>query len=180
MRAKNHRPIGLVECLIQTIKRRLNCKKLGNRNNTLINNDAIKSILYQLRICKKKTTKVTPFQAHFGRKPNTPLSNLSTIPKSSDISDENILNHYLDAVKVSVKGYLDNNGRVTGEHSDILFEEAMTKAQMDEGRRYNGEKKKAASRFILHPMPSNPTPVRKNRYNWRWLDRCPRDEHENC
>ena len=42
--------------------------KLNSRNNTFTIKKAIKSIVYQLRICKQKRTNVTPFQAHFGRK----------------------------------------------------------------------------------------------------------------
>ena len=56
--------------------------KLDNRNSTFTIKEAIKSIVYQLRIFKQKTTNVTPFQAYFGRKPNTPLSIISTIPNS--------------------------------------------------------------------------------------------------
>ena len=89
--------------------------KLDNRNKTFTIKEAIKSIIYQLRICKQKTTNVTPFQAHFGRKPNTPLSNKRTIPKSSNLSYENILHHYLDADTVPVEDYLDENGWVTGD-----------------------------------------------------------------
>ena len=91
--ANDHRAIGLLERMIQTIKRRLKCKKLDSRNNTFTSKEAMKSIVYQLGICKQKTTNVTPFQAHFGWKPNTPLSNISTIPKSSNSSYENILHH---------------------------------------------------------------------------------------
>ena len=156
--ANDHRAIGLVERLIQTIKRRLSCKKLDNRNKTFTIKEAIKSIIYQLRICKQKTTNVTPFQAHFGRKPNTPLSNISTIPKSSILSYENILHHYLDADTVPVEDYLDENGWVTGGRSDILIEEAMQKAQVDEGPLYNGDHNKAISRFIMHPKLNNPIP----------------------
>ena len=112
--------------------------------------------MYQLRICKQKTTNVTPFQAHFGCKPNTPLSNIGAKPKSSNLSYENILNHYLDADTVPVEDYLDDNGWVTGERSDILVEEAMSKAQVDAGRRYNRDKNKSVSRFILHPKLTNP------------------------
>ena len=89
--ANDHRAIGLVERLIQTIKRRLSCMKFDNRNKRFTIKEAIKSIVYQLRICKQKTTNVTSFQAHFGRKPNTPLSNISTVPKSSNLSYENTL-----------------------------------------------------------------------------------------
>ena len=102
--------------------------KLDNRNKTFTIKEEIKSIIYQLRICKQKTTNVTPFQAHFGRKPNTPLSNISTLPKSSNLSYENILQHYLDADNVPAEDYLDENGWVTGDRSDILIEEAMQKA----------------------------------------------------
>ena len=148
--ANDHRAIGLVKLLIQIIKRRLSCMKLDSRNNTFTIKEAIKSIVYQLRICKQKTTNVTPFQAHFGRKSNTPLSNISTVPKSSNLSYENILYHYLDADTVPVEDYLDDNGWLTGDRSDILIEEAMQKAQVDAGRRYNGEYNKSVSRFFMH------------------------------
>ena len=111
-----------------------------------------------MRICKQKTTNVTSFQAHVGRKPNTPLSNISTIPKSSNLSYENILHHYLDADTVPMEDYLDENGWVTGDRSDRLIEEAMQKAQVDEGRRYNGNTNKSVSRFIIHPKLNNPIP----------------------
>ena len=81
-------------------------------------------------MCNQKTTNVTPSQAHFGRKPKTRLSNISTMPKSSNLSYENILNHYLDADTVPMEDYLDDNGWVTGERIDILVEEAMSKARM--------------------------------------------------
>ena len=141
--ANDHRAIGLVERLIQTIKRRLSYMKLDNRNNTFTIKEAIKSIVYPLRICKQKTTNVTPFQAHFGRKPNTPLSNNSTIPKSSNLSYENVLNHYIDTDTVPLEDYLDNNGWVTGDRRDFLIGEAMQKAQVDAGRRYNGDRNKS-------------------------------------
>ena len=84
--------------------------KLDSRNNTIIIKEAIKSIVYQLRICKQKTTNVTLFQEYFGRKPNTPLSNISTVPKSSNLSYENIPHHYLDAAIVPAEDYIDDNG----------------------------------------------------------------------
>ena len=156
--ANDHRAIGLVERLIQTIKRRLSCLKLDNRNQSFTIKEAIKSIVYQLRICKQKRTNVAPFQAHVGRKPNRPLSSISTVPKSSNLSYEDILHHYLDADTVPVEDYLDENGWVTGDCSDILNEEAMQKAQVDAGRRYNGDHNKSISRFFVHPKLNNPIP----------------------
>ena len=132
--------------------------KLDNRNQSFTIKEAIKSIVYQLRICKQKTTNVTPFQSHFRRKPNTPLSNISTAPKSSNLSYEDILHHYLDADTVPVEDYLDENGWVTGNRSDIFIEEAMQKAQLDAGRRYNGDHNMSVSRFSVHPKLNNPIP----------------------
>ena len=59
------------------------------------------------------------------------------------MSYENTLPHYLDADAVPVEDYLDDNGWVTRDRSDILIEEAMTKAQVDGGRRYNEDKNKS-------------------------------------
>ena len=95
--ANDHRAIGLVERLFGTIKQRLACIKEANKElNSFIIKAALKSIIYQLRICKHETTKLSPFESHFGRKANTPLSNISTQPKSSNLSYEKILNHYID------------------------------------------------------------------------------------
>ena len=105
--ANDHRVIGLVERLIQTIKRRLSFMKLDNRNNTFTIKEAIKSIVYQLRICKQKTTNVTLFQAHFEEQQTR---HLATYVKSQNLSYENILNHYFDADTVPVEDYLDDNG----------------------------------------------------------------------
>ena len=124
---------------------------IDSRNNTFTIKEAINWIVYQLRICKKKTTNVTPFQAHFKKKPNTPLSNISTVPKSSNLSYENILHHYLDAHTVPVEDYLNDNGWMTGDRSDILIEEAMQKAQVDAGRRYNGEHNKSVLGLLCIP-----------------------------
>ena len=74
------------------------------------------------------------------------------------MSYENILHHYLDADPVPVEDYLDDNGWVTSDRSDILVEEAMQKAQVEAGRRYNGDKNKSISRFIMHPKLNNPVP----------------------
>ena len=71
----NHCAIGLLERLIQTIKSTLACIKEEKSNNNAFHvKYALKIIIHQLRICKQKTTKISPFEAHFGRKLNSPLS----------------------------------------------------------------------------------------------------------
>ena len=55
----DHREIGLVERLIQTIKSRLACIKTLAQNNFNLK-ASINSVIYQLRICSQKTT---PYQS---------------------------------------------------------------------------------------------------------------------
>ena len=65
----DHRAIGLVERLIQTIKNRLACiKEEKSSTNAFHVKHALKIIIHQLRICKQRTTKISPFEAHFGKK----------------------------------------------------------------------------------------------------------------
>ena len=64
----DHHAIGLVERLIQTIKIRLAYIKIEKSfSNAFHIKHALKIIIHQLRICKQKTTKIPPFEAHFGR-----------------------------------------------------------------------------------------------------------------
>ena len=103
----DHCAIGLVERLIQTIKSRLACiREETSASNAFHIKYAKKIILQQLRICKQRTTNISPFEAHFGRKPNIPLSVISTKPNSSNISCENILSHYLDEDTVTPEDIL--------------------------------------------------------------------------
>ena len=91
----DHRAIGLVERLMQTIKNRLDCIKTAARNQFNVK-ASINSIIYRLRICRQKPINVSPFEAHFGRKANTPFSNISTKPDPNSLTYKNILNKYLD------------------------------------------------------------------------------------
>ena len=111
----DHCPIGLVERLIQTIKSTLACiKDEKSANNAFHVNYALKIIIHQLRICKQKTTNISLFDAHFGLKPNTPLSASSTKPKLSNLSNENIVNHYLDEDTVTPEAILPDNEWLNG------------------------------------------------------------------
>ena len=57
-----------------------------------------------------------------------------------------------------MKTWTKMDGWVTGDRSDILIDEAMQRAQVDAGRRYNGDHNKSVSRFILQPKLNNPIP----------------------
>ena len=124
----DHCAIGLVERLIQTIKNRLACnKEEKSASNTFHIRHALKIIIHQLRICKRKTTKISPFEARFGRKPNTPLSVIATKPKLSNLSDENIVNPYLDEDTVPPEAILPDDKWVNGYRSDIEVDDLRSK-----------------------------------------------------
>ena len=78
----DHRAIGLFERLIQTIKNRLACIKTAARNQFNMK-ASINSIIYHLRTCRRTIIYVSPFEAHFSIKANTPLNNISTKPDPS-------------------------------------------------------------------------------------------------
>ena len=104
--AKDHRAISL-ERLISTKKPRLTCiKETYKESNSFSIKEAHDTILYQLHICKHKTTGISLFESHFGRRSNTPLINNCLIPKYSDLSYNKILNHYSDEETVIRKELL--------------------------------------------------------------------------
>ena len=88
--------IGLVERLIQTVKRRLGCIKLDPRQHPFNIKQSLKQIAQELRICRKKATNISPFEAHFGRPANTPITNLTTKPDSRHLKWPNVQHDYLD------------------------------------------------------------------------------------
>ena len=94
--ANDHRSIGLVERLIQTVKRRLGCIKLDPKQHPFNIKQSLKQIAQELRICRKKATNISPFEAHFGRPVNTPITNLTTKPDSKNLKWPNVQHDYLD------------------------------------------------------------------------------------
>ena len=88
----DHRAIGLVERLIQTFKNRLACIKTAAQKQFNLKT-SINSKIYQLRICRQKTIIISPFEALFGRKANTTLSNISTETDPNSLTYKRILNN---------------------------------------------------------------------------------------
>ena len=125
----DHRAIGLVERLIQIIKNRLAyIKEEKLPTHAFHVKHALKIIIHQLRICKQRTTKTSPFEAHFGRKPNTPLSVIATKPNLSNLTYKNIITHYLDEDTVMPEEILPDDKWVNGYRSDIEVEIGMSRA----------------------------------------------------
>ena len=94
--ANDHRSIGLVERLIQTVKRRLNCIKLDTNQRPFNIKQSLRQIAQELRICRKKATNLSPFEAHFSRPTNTPITNLTSCADSRNLKWPNIKSDYLD------------------------------------------------------------------------------------
>ena len=170
----DHRAIGLVERMIQTIKRRLSCMKAENKD-TFATSKAIKQILSDLRITRQKATKITPFEAHFGRPANTPLRNISTSPSSLNLTYEKIINHYLHADTVPVDDYLDDAGLTYPERSELDIEKSMNKAQQDAGLRYRDSDNKESRfiMFIIHPKLTNHIPRTEKTLNVKLARKLP-------
>ena len=69
-------------------------------------------------------------ESHFGRKANTLLSNISTKPNSSDLSYENVLNHFLDEETVTPNELLPEE-HWGNDRSDDEIERNTCKATRD-------------------------------------------------
>ena len=86
----------MVEILIQTIKRRLAVLDIDRYwpNTTVANRLA--NIIENIRLIPNTTTKISPFEAHFGRKPNTELSNITTKTSHKNLTYKNLTKYCLD------------------------------------------------------------------------------------
>ena len=85
----DHSAMGMVERLTRTLKSRLANMKIDKTNKPFKLASDVAELIRTLRITPNATTKAIPSQTCFGRKVNTPLSNLSTSPKLSNLSWEN-------------------------------------------------------------------------------------------
>ena len=56
----------------------------------------LQNISFELRTCRKKNSKLSPFEAHYGRKANTALTNITSKPNIKNLNWSNTLKYYLD------------------------------------------------------------------------------------
>ena len=145
----DHRAFGLVERLFQTIKNRFACCKTAAQNQFNVK-ASTNSIIYQLRICRQKTINISPFEAHFGRKANTPLSNMTTKPDPKSLTYKNILNKYLDLETVRWDELITDHNWMNDERSDIEIEVNKNRLGKEAMKRQK-ENTNKESRLISHP-----------------------------
>ena len=156
----DHRAIGLVESLIQTIKNRLAyIKEEKSSANAFHVKHALEIILHQLRICKQRTTKISPFEEHFGRNSNTPLSVILNTTKLSNLTYENIANYYLDEDTVMPEELLPDDKWLNGYRSDIEVEIGMSRATQ-EAKTLERASTDGKSRF-LQTKATGPIPLKE-------------------
>ena len=94
--AGDHRATGMVERLIQTIKRKLGLMQIDPLWSSKDISTMIAIIIQSIRLIPNRITKIAPFEAHFGRKQNTALSNIVTKPNKQHLSYKQIKNFASD------------------------------------------------------------------------------------
>ena len=81
---------------MQTLKRRLEVKKNDSKNTPFKLASDIAAIIKRLRINPRGATKITPFEAHMGRKASLPLLIIATINSPNILNWENAKRACLD------------------------------------------------------------------------------------
>ena len=84
----DHRAIGVAERMIQTLKRRLAVMRIDQTNTSYKLASGVAEIIKTLRVTPHSLTKISPFEAHMGRKSNTPLSNVATSSSPNNLNWE--------------------------------------------------------------------------------------------
>ena len=75
--AGDHRASGIIERPVQTIKRQISVLNTDPKWSKITLADKIAEIIQEIKLIPYSTTKIAPITAPFGRKNNTPLSNIS-------------------------------------------------------------------------------------------------------
>ena len=115
-------------------------------------------IIQRLRFSKQKTIDITPFEAHFDRKCNTPISNFTTKPKNTNLNYNKINKHYLDEDTIPGCACLtEERWADTALCSDTEIEKvicsANARARKEEHKMKDGEQRFIKSEGVLRPIP---------------------------
>ena len=94
--AGDHRGISMVERLIQTIKRRLAVLDIDPNWTQTTLSESLANIIENTRFIPNATTQLSPFEAHFGQKPNTEISNIVTKPSHKNLTYNKLRSNCLD------------------------------------------------------------------------------------
>ena len=97
-----------------------------------------------------KTINISPFEAQFGRKANTPLSNISTELDPSSLTYKRILNKCSDVETVRWEELISEDNIDTEARSDIELEQIRDRFSKDAVRQSNADPEK---KFCVTPHP---------------------------
>ena len=92
----DHRAMGVVERMIQTLKRRLGVTTIDKTITPYRLASDVAEIIKTLQITPHGVTKISLFEEHMDRKPNTSLSNVVTSSSPNNLSWENAKHACLD------------------------------------------------------------------------------------
>ena len=120
--------------------------------------NSLKAIIQRLRISKQKTVKITPFETHFVRKCNTPISKNTTKSRSKNLNYYAIIKYYLDENTIPGRSYLsEEQWADTARCSDTEIERvicaASSKARAEQDKRNDREQRLIKSEVISRSIP---------------------------
>ena len=75
-------------------------------NKKLILETSLYTVVQRLRISKQKTIDITPIGKNFGRKCNTPSSNITTKSDEKNLNYKKLIKHCLDENRTPGRAYL--------------------------------------------------------------------------
>ena len=139
--AGDHRANELIERLIQTIKRRLSVLNNDPKWSQITLADKITEIFQEIKFIPNTTTKIAPFTAHFGRKLNTPISNITSRTSPKNLSYNEITKFHLDLDRNTRKNTVvrKNDSAIVNETKPRLMHFVACKTAREYNR--NQEKK---------------------------------------
>ena len=161
--AGDHRANGMIERLIQTIKRRLSVLNNDPKWSKITLADKIAEIIQEIKIIPNTTTRTSPFTAHFGRKHNTPISNITTQTSTKNLSHNLITKFYLDkkrGLKQAMLKQTDWNLESDSEPElDIQFQQPVDEEDSSDQSTLQNMKK-AIKRKNISPIKIKPDNIR--------------------
>ena len=123
---------------------------------------SLHAIIQRLRVSKKINT--TPFQAHFGRTCNTPISNITTQSNNNNNLNYNkIIQHYLDEDTIPGRFYLTkaqwaDTALCCNTEIEKLICAANNRAQKVKEKMKDGESRLIWSERLARPIPCSERP----------------------
>ena len=146
--------------MIQTIKRRLSAINIDPKWDKETLADKITHIIENIRLIPNTTTRITPFEAHFGRTANTQLTNILKKPNHKKLSYNKIKNFHLDKKKLKQamlsEASIWNKDSDSEPHLDIQYQSPGAESDSDEEplatkRAPTAQKRKAISPIKIVP-----------------------------